>query len=389
VLSGKTAVKGGQLCAIEDIRSVYTGILFAEVMMRKPPLAILGLLVLLPITAIAQITVKNEDVTFKFGVLGQIWGDWTQDSTGSQGYQQNFYLRRARFVMGGDIGKDISFFVETDDPKLGITPKNLSAGFIMQDALLEWHPTKAFQVVGGLMIVPFCRNGLQSAGSILTLDTSSFSAMASSATQSSGMRDVGFEAKGFFFKDRLLYRVGEYAGQRDANGHNSPRTAAYLQYDFFSPEKGYLFAGTSLGKQKVLAVSTGFDTQGAYRANSADVAATLPVNGGDEIAAQFQFTHYDGRTKFLTIPDQNDYMFETGYYLHKAKTQAFLKAESQKFVAAANTPKDCNRFGAGANYYIRGQNLKWTVQYLRALPRNTTSLKPSNEFSMQLQLMYW
>jgi hypothetical protein len=119
------------------------------------------------------------------------------------------------------------------------------------------------------------------------------------------------------------------------------------------------------------------------------VAATLPVNGGDEIAAQFQFTHYDGRTKFLTIPDQNDYMFETGYDLHKAKTQAFLKAESQKFVAAANTPKDCNRFGAGANYYIRGQNLKWTVQYLRALPQNTTSLKPSNEFSMQLQLMYW
>jgi hypothetical protein len=57
----------------------------------------------------------------------------------------------------------------------------------------------------------------------------------------------------------------------------------------------------------VLAVSTGFDTQGSYRANSADIAATLPVNRGDEIAAQFQYTHDEGRTKFLTIPDQNDY----------------------------------------------------------------------------------
>jgi hypothetical protein len=353
--------------------------------MRKMLLA--ALISVLP--GFAQITLKNEDVTFRFGVLGQIWGDWTQDSGGSQGYQQNFYLRRARLVMGGDIGKDVSFFLETDDPKLGITPKNLSAGFLLQDALVDWHPTREFQMVGGLMIVPFCRNGLQSAGSILTLDTSVFSAIASSATQSSAMRDVGFEAKGFFFKDRLLYRIGEFAGQRDANGRNSPRTAAYLQYDFFAPEKGYLFAGTNLGKQKVLAVSTGFDTQGSYRAHSADIAATLPVNRGDEIAAQFQFTHYDGRAKFLTIPNQNDYMFETGYYVHQAKTQPFLKYEAQRFVAAANAAKDISRFGAGANYFIHGQNLKWTMQYLRALPRQATTLRPSNEFSMQLQLMYW
>ena len=74
----------------------------------------------------AQIVVKNEDVTFKFGVQGQIWADWTQDSSGSQGYQQNFFLRRARIIVGGDVGKDVSFFFETDDPKLGIAPKNLA-----------------------------------------------------------------------------------------------------------------------------------------------------------------------------------------------------------------------------------------------------------------------
>src|SRR5512140_3228463 len=58
----------------------------------------------------AQIVVKNEDVTFKFGIQGQLWADWTQDSTGTQGYQQNFYLRRARLIVGGDIGKNIDFF---------------------------------------------------------------------------------------------------------------------------------------------------------------------------------------------------------------------------------------------------------------------------------------
>src|SRR5215831_5690720 len=57
---------------------------------------------LLPAPAAAQIVVKNEDVTFKFGVQGQLWADWTQDSTGTQGYQQNYYLRRARLIFGGD-----------------------------------------------------------------------------------------------------------------------------------------------------------------------------------------------------------------------------------------------------------------------------------------------
>ena len=89
--------------------------------------------------ASAQLAIHNGDVTVKFGVLGQFWGDWTQDSTaGPRGYQQNLYLRRARFIMGGDIGENVSFFLETDDPKLGLNPKSLSSGFMLQDAFMEW-----------------------------------------------------------------------------------------------------------------------------------------------------------------------------------------------------------------------------------------------------------
>ncbi|HXK05656.1 MAG TPA: hypothetical protein VMS37_24850 [Verrucomicrobiae bacterium] len=351
--------------------------------------AIVALLALVPAPAPAQITLKNEDVTFRFGVMGQMWADWTQDSTGSQGYQQNYYLRRARLIMGADIGKDISVFIQTDDPKLGITPKNLSTGFILQDALLEWRPTREFQVVGGMMIVPFNRNGLQSPQSYVTLDVSPVSTVENSPTQSVALRDVGFEAKGFFLKDHLLYRIGEFAGQRDANAHDSPRTTGYLQYDFFTPEKGYLFAGTMLGKQKILAVDGGFDLQGSYRAQSANMAAALPVNHGDEFAGQFQFCHYDGHTKFTNIPNQYGYLAEAAYYLHRARLQPFAKYEAQTFVDPVNASKDINRFGAGANVYIHGQNLKWTFQYLRALPQNSATLKASNEFTMQLQILYW
>ncbi len=351
---------------------------------------ILCALVLAVFPASAQIVLSNnEGVTFKFGVQGQLWADWTQDSSGAQGYQQNLYLRRARIIMGGDIGGDVSFFFETDDPKLGINPKNLASGFVIQDALMEWKATKQFQVDGGLFIVPFSRNGLQSTMSYYTLDVSPIATVTNTSTQSAALRDLGFQFKGFFLDDRLQYRLGAFDGQRDATGHNSLRTAGYVQYDFFGREKGYLFTGTALGTQKILAVDAGFDKQGSYRGLSANVAADIPVNRGDEIGGQFQFIHYDGRTKFTAVPDQNDYLLEAAYYSHKTKIQPFLKYETQNFVAAANASKDVNRAGFGANYYIHGQNLKWTCQYLRAMPQNGSTTKAANEFTIQLQLMYF
>ena len=339
--------------------------------------------------ASAQLAIHNGDVTVKFGVLGQFWGDWTQDSTaGTQGYQQNLYLRRARFIMGGDIGDNVGFFLETDDPKLGLNPKSLSSGFMLQDAFMEWKPDQRLIVSGGLMLVPFSRQTLQSPGSYYTLDISAITTVANAATQSAGLRDAGFQAKGYFLKDKLQYRLGVFDGQRDSSGRNSLRTAGYLQYDFFSPEKVYVFTGTALGKQKILAVDAGFDKQGAYRAGSANLAAALPVRGGDEIGGQFQYMYYDGRQKFLSIPEQNDTLLEAAYYIHRAKVQPFAKYESQNFVADQSRAKDIGRYGAGASYYVRGQNLKWTVQYLKAQPRNSP-LKPCNEFSVQLQIFYY
>jgi hypothetical protein len=107
------------------------------------------------------------------------------------------------------------------------------------------------------------------------------------------------------------------------------------------------------------------------------------------VAVQVQDIRYDGRDKFTSIPLQNDFLVEAGYYDHKVKIQPFVKYEAQAFAAAANTCKDISRFGLGANYYIHGQNLKWTGQYLRALPQNGSSLKPANEFTVQLQFMYF
>jgi len=362
-------------------------------------------LALVTTPASAQLQIKNEDVTIKFGIQGQFWADFTQDATapsaGNQGYAQNYYLLRARMMMGGNIGENISFFFQTDDPKLGLSPSGAAAtktlttgnatspGFLIQDAFVEYKVNPHLQLAGGEMLVPNSRQGLQSTLSYYTVNISAVSTVANSALSESALRDVGFQARGYFLDDRLQYRGGIFGGTRDPDGRNAPRPALYLQYDFFDREKEYAYAGTALGKRKILAVDVGGDKQGAYRSETVNVANDTPVNGGDEVGLNVSVLHFDGRNKFIAIPDQNNYLLEGAYYFHKAKLQPFAKFETQDFVAAVNGTKDINRFGAGANYYIRGQNLKWTFQYTRALPQNGSIIRPSNELTMQLQVFYF
>src|SRR5438094_694395 len=82
----------------------------------------------------------SDDVNIKFGMLLQTQADWAQDAaTGS--YQENLFIRRVRFLVGGQVAPKITFFFETDDPNLGKSvsgTKSISTGFIVQDAYLEW-----------------------------------------------------------------------------------------------------------------------------------------------------------------------------------------------------------------------------------------------------------
>lgn len=344
-------------------------------------------LALAGVPAMAQLTISNEDVDLKFGIQGQFWGDWTE-APGTEGYAQNLYLRRARLLFGGDIGSNISFFFQTDDPNLGKTPKALGTGFLVQDAFLEWKAANWFRVDGGEMLVPFARQPLQNTTSYYQVDISNISTVNNTSTASSALRDLGFQARGFLLQNHLLYRVGMFEGERDSNARNSLRTAGYVQYDFFDTETSYTFVGTALGLKKILAVDGGFDKQSTYRSWSSNVASDTPVRHGDEIGVNVQYIHYDGQTKFLAIPDQNDVLGELAYYIHRVKFQPFLAVSAQNFVAASETSKDLNRYGTGINYYIRGQNLKWTMQYNRIVPRNSTE-KSGNEMTVQLQLFYF
>src|SRR6185436_3947362 len=99
----------------------------------------------------AQATIKvNDNINFKFGTLIQAWADSAEIATDPQGYANNLFLRRIRFLVVGQITPTVSFFYETDNPNLGKAPKALRPGFITQDAFVEW---KALGATNNALII--------------------------------------------------------------------------------------------------------------------------------------------------------------------------------------------------------------------------------------------
>jgi hypothetical protein len=177
----------------------------------------------------AQIVIRaGDDVNFRLGVLGQFQAD-TIDTPGTDSNTSNLFARRLRLMFGGQVAKNVTFFVETDAPNLGKTlpgGKNIQPSMIVQDAYAELKVADAFALDAGLMFVPFSRNSIQSAATLLPVDYSAYTFSQSAPTQSSTGRDTGFQAKGYFLANHLEYRVGAFQGIRDARSHSQSGTSA-------------------------------------------------------------------------------------------------------------------------------------------------------------------
>ena len=79
------------------------------------------------LSASAQIIITgDDDINFKLGVLGQFQAD-TIDNPDDSPNTNNLYVRRLRLIFGGEVTKNISFFVETDAPNLGKTVAGIKA----------------------------------------------------------------------------------------------------------------------------------------------------------------------------------------------------------------------------------------------------------------------
>ncbi len=356
------------------------------------PLSILAIL-LFAASAHAQAIIKvNDNVNMKIGALVQGWADEAQDAT-TKGYAQNLFLRRMRFIVAGQVSPTVSFFFETDNPNLGKAPKALASGFVTQDAFIEWKPiSNAFMIDAGMMLPPLCRNCLESAATLLSLDYGTYSFTESAPTQSAVGRDTGFLAKGYLDDSHVEYRAGLFQGVRQnaAPGHtaagNPFRATGRVMYNVWDTEVGYVIPGMYLGNKKVLSFGVGADHQSSYKAYSADAFLSMPSVNKDAFNGELTLLHFDGGTFLASIPRQRDMTLQAGYYLAASKVMPFVRFEDQKFSLSSNNGKDNQRLQGGLTWYPNGNNYNIKGAYGRVKPKigNTT-----NELTVQMQFFYF
>lgn len=337
--------------------------------------------------AAAQVVVKvNENVNFRFGALAQVQADWLEDPVADD-YQQNLFIRRIRLLFGGQVAKNVTFFIETDSPNLGRTVagvKNITPQIVIQDAWGEVRFHNALQLDLGLMFVPFSRNYVQSAATLLPIDYGAYTFTTSAATQSSVGRDAGVQAKGYFFENRLEYRIGAFQGARDARSLRSFRYTGRVQVQLLDPEpQGFFYAGTYLGARKVAAVGAAFDTQADFTAYDVDGFLDLPAGPG-VITAQADYHRIDGDVTFPTLPKQDIVLVEAGYMIRKLKLTPVVQFNWRGIVDT--NVGDEKRWSVGANYWWSAHNANVKAAYGRIDPRG---LPEQNQFTVQFQLFYY
>lgn len=350
-------------------------------------------------------TEKTEDTTafkpsIQVGILLQTVGVLQQSAlTASQDANPNFTQRwskqmniyRARILVGGNISRKTSFFMETDiATPIGLTDANgnkvMQVNPIILDAQIEHSFNKKIGIIAGLMLVGNTRNALQGAASLMALDFGyyqyPYNLFQTSALQNNFGRDVGLNVRGFFANDRLEYRVGAFSG-RNIDPFGTLRYIGRLNYNFLDKEQDLYYTGTTLGKGKILALGGGFDMQDRYQSLAIDGFLDLPLGETGSITANAAFTYMNGgdnpSTRALSryIPTQNIQFLELGYYLKSAKLQPYLKYEAQNISATAlqanttsttgvdffNTINSKRRMGVGLNYYLSGYNANVKLLY--------------------------
>ena len=332
--------------------------------------------------------IKVGDATLRFGLLVQPQADFQQNTAGA--YTQNLLLRRVRFLVGGQVSKEIFFFFETENSRLGNATatgaKTMNTGFQTLDAVVEYRPNKKFNVSGGLIRVPTSRDALESASNEFTLDFNSYAFMVSTALGSTGGRDTGVMARGWFFKDRLEYRGAVLAGMRENGNRNSFRKTGRLQWNFFDTEVYNFpsYAGSNFGKKKILALGAAVDSQMDYTGWTTDLFGDFPTSFGSALGTVSYHNVDGGRRSPNALATQQIYSIDGGLFFKNAKVGPWVRYEQRDF--DVQTTRDEKRYIAGINYYPMGNNFNIKAGVARLIPVNAPE---TNQFTIQLQVYYY
>jgi Phosphate-selective porin O and P len=357
--------------------------------------------------------------TIKIGLLLQPQFQ-SLGSTELSGNSYNLYLRRTRLLVGGTLFGAFEYFFDTDYPNLFLaaneaptattaaTTTKATPGMNVQDAFITWKPVgDVFKVDAGYMLPPMAHNAIQGAGTLYSLDYFAFTFLSTAGTilgsaASPVGRDLGVQLRGLVLGGHLEYRLGLFQGKRNTEtpealagvattvgSTNFFRAVGRLQINLLDAEPGFFYAGTYLGRKKILSIGLSGDTQSSYHYVAGDVFADLPVGPG-VFTAQVDVAHWDGGTFVPTLPKETAVMGEIGFNIAALQLSPIVHLEHLwgGTPSAGPVVADQSHLGGGLAYWPYGHSSNLKAFYTR----NTTTAvgqHADNQFNVQWQLYFF
>ena len=297
-----------------------------------------------------------------------------------------FNFRRNRLALMGAWGDSFGLYVQTEYTEdRNIFPLGVSDGsdgdFEMLDAVLRFKLNDSMNLWMGKFKYNLTRENLEACENPLTLDRSVMIRAPFVST-----RDKGVALWGNLFDNKFQYRVDAMNGRNDSLSapESNPRFSARVHVSLLDPEKGYGYKGTYMGEKKVLTIGAAYQMESAvafggseevdYSAWTVDAFAEYPIAGVGTFTLSGAYVEYDLEDAYQNgAPDddvtglngeKNGGYIKAGYMFPNMPLQLFARAEGWSFAKLGDVyDQDVDLLGLGFNYYLRGQDLKVTMEY--------------------------
>ena len=354
-------------------------------------------------------------------------------------YSKDFFLRRSRILLFGDLWKGISFFMETEQANFG-KGGNWDVSFFVQDAFMSFKIHDAFIVDAGMILLPFSRANFQGAVGLNALDYHTGVIRFVDGSHKV-WRDAGVQLRGYANEKKFMYRLGVFNGaqnqalMKDAKGdvvkdaasksalssnpEDWPRITGHVSYDILGNDAGFFPKGIYFATEPMLNVGVGFDFQpGAVMNKSAvldadkkittagkvrySVAATADVFldvpfGADkahEVVFQGAFFYYDYGNELKWAADGTSSLVAAkssgmGFLTELGYRWSFIEPVlSVDYFNGKQVNQDLLAVRGGLNFWIRKHGANVKTEFGAQKTGNLSSAKFIKTFTTQAQFFF-
>ncbi|NOJ94877.1 hypothetical protein HMI51_18305 [Corallococcus coralloides] len=267
----------------------------------------------------------GDDAVLNVDVLLHPQMQLVKDGAPTGGVGTDFFLRRVRLLIFGNITKRLSFFIDTDQPNFG---KNgdYSVAFFIQDATVAYEFADKTWVEAGFILAPLSHHALQGAIALQTVDYHS-DLIRYPLGVGKVWRDMGVQVRGFAgpwtYRAAILNGVegAKLENGQTVNADDLPRVVGHARYNVWGHEYDQFLRGIYFTEQPLLSFGVGADYQyGAIATASgihdavalaADVFLDIPIGDNQEFV--FQSNVFSWQQGFDNARSGTGFFVELGY----------------------------------------------------------------------------